>query len=219
MKRLSVISGILCLLVCFETLVGCAQNSVLPESSAETVLPENFDETNELQITPSPEDKNITELITTVYSAEELEDIVQSNESIDKLNERYPIECLRKRKLMIAYDAYKPPYDDAPGLYQYQAVYRGEDSVAIIWFDENGMRAQILHQIYDASLSKSDFDTLSIGQTLDDVMTLHPNGEYLFLSTGINAPRISIHYTTDGYMISFKYDDDNIITDSSVDLI
>ncbi len=59
---------------------------------------------------------------------------------------------------------------------------------------------------------KSDFDNLKTGQSLDDVREIDPDGEYLFLETGRNdTPKVSSHYTKDGYFITVEYDDANVI--------
>ena len=67
---------------------------------------------------------------------------------------------------------------------------------------------------------KSDFDKLVKGQSLDEVRAIDPNGEYLFLYTGRNdAPKVSSHYTKDGYLITIEYDVSNVITSINEELI
>ncbi len=68
--------------------------------------------------------------------------------------------------------------------------------------------------------SKSDFNLLSIGQQLADVKMLDPKGDYIFLYTGrADIPRVSTHYTSDGYLITITYDDNNIISKIDFELI
>ena len=51
-----------------------------------------------------------------------------------------------------------------------------------------------------------------IGRHLSDVQTIDPEGEYLFLYTGRNdVPKVSTHYTTDGFVITITYDKNNVI--------
>ncbi len=65
--------------------------------------------------------------------------------------------------------------------------------------------------------SKADFEKLSLGQSLEDVKELDPNGFYTWTETGRNdTPKISMHDTCDGYEITIKYSDENTITNVDV---
>ena len=65
-----------------------------------------------------------------------------------------------------------------------------------------------------------DFESLNSTKTLDDVKKIDPNGEFLFLYTGRNdVPKISTHYTKDGYIILIEYEDNNQIVDITYELI
>ena len=51
-------------------------------------------------------------------------------------------------------------------------------------------------------------------------MAIDPNGEYLFLYTGRNdTPKVSSHYTKDGYLITIEYDVSNVIISINEELI
>ena len=83
----------------------------------------------------------------------------------------------------------------------YRVSYLGDGSIAIFLFDGSGNR--LLGSTYSTQLLKSDFDGLVKGQSLDEVRAIDPNGEYLFLYTGRNdTPKVSSHYTKDGYLIT-----------------
>ena len=85
-------------------------------------------------------------------------------------------------------------------------------------FDDSGTK--LLGNIYSVQLSKSDFDGLTKGQSIEEVKTIDPNGEYLFLYTGRNdTPKVSSHYTKDGYLITIEYDDFNTIISINEELI
>lgn len=148
----------------------------------------------------SQSDKSLIELASRIYNESQLSEIVKFNGSISELNTQYPIECLRKNSGT------------------YRVSYLGDTSIAVLLFDESGNK--LLGNIYHVNLSKSDFSELLKGQLLEDVRAIDPNGEYLFLFTGRNdTPRVSSHYTKDGYLITVEYDASNRITDIIEELI
>lgn len=145
-------------------------------------------------------DKKIDELVSKRYSDSQLLTITQLNATMEELNEQYPIECLRKVGNT------------------YRVSYLGNDSVAVILFDSR--ENKILGRVYSLHLTKADYNGLAIGQSLEIVQKTDPNGEYLFLYTGSdNAPKISTHYTKDGYLIAVEYDEGNTITRITTSLI
>lgn len=144
---------------------------------------------NGLSIEISPSDKNLIELATETYDETQLMNIVGFDGSLNALNAKYPIECLRDRNGM------------------YQAVYLGNGNIAILTFDRSYNKD--FGRIYSASLSKTDFDKLAKGMSLDDVRSVDPNGDYLFLYTERNDFNESFHCTKDGYfyVIEYVYDE------------
>ena len=148
----------------------------------------------------SPDDKSIYDLATERYDATQLSEIADFNGSLSELCEKYPAECLRK----------------ADG--EFRVSYLGEESVAVVRFDAVGKK--LYGHVYGTKLLKSDFDKLKPGSTLDDVRIIDPDGEYLFLYTGRNdIPRLSSHYTKDGWLITVMYDDSNTVTSIEAELI
>ncbi len=142
----------------------------------------------------------MTELASHKYNDSQLLELSQFNRTIYELNKKYPIECIRKinNNLRISY--------------------LGDSSIAILIFDNDGNK--ILGNVYSTLLSTADYNNLAIGQSLDNVIDIDSNGEYLFLYTGRNdTPRISTHYTKDGYIITIEYDDKNTITNIKKALI
>lgn len=145
-------------------------------------------------------DQNICDLVTKKYSSDELTDIFQLDVSMYELDQQYPIECLKKE-----------------GEY-YTASYLGNNTIATITFNGSGQR--IFGWIYDMSLSKEDFSQIVIGQSFEDVKKFDPKGDYTTFYTGVLvSPRVSNHYTKDGYLIRICYDDEAIITDITTILI
>ena len=155
---------------------------------------------NDLNIEISPSDKSLIELASKIYDETELMELAKFSGSIDELNIRYPIECLR---------------EDSGN---YRVSYLGKGSVVVFLFDDSGNK--IIENTYSTQLVKSDFEVLAKGQLLDEVIAVDPNGEYLFLYTGRNdTPKVSSHYTKDGYLITIEYDNSNVIASINKELI
>lgn len=154
----------------------------------------------DLDIEVSSSKKTLVELATITYNEVELLEIARFDGSIDELNARYPVECLR----------------DKGG--KYRASYLGNGSVVVIMFDNSGNK--LLGNIYSTQQFKSCFDGLEKGQSLEKVREIDPHGEYFFLYTGRNdIPKVSSHYTKDGYLITIGYDDSNSIISVEEELI
>lgn len=145
-----------------------------------------------LKIEISPSNKSLVDLSSKTYDEKQLLELSKFNGSINELNVKYPIECLRND-----YGVYR-------------VSYLGDESIAVLLFDGSGNR--LFGNTYITQLSKSDFGRLVKGQSLDEVRAIDPNGEYLFLYTGKNdTPKESYHYTKDGYLITIEYDVSNKI--------
>lgn len=155
---------------------------------------------NDLKYETSPSNKSILDLANKIYNEPQLFEIVKFNGSMNELNAQYPIECLRENN----------------GIYR--ASYLGDGNIAVLLFDNSGNK--LWGNIYTTQVSKSDFDGLKKGQVLEEVRILDPNGEYLFLYTGRNdTPKVSSHYTNDGYLITIEYDSLNTIVNINEELI
>jgi hypothetical protein len=155
---------------------------------------------NDAVVKLSSLDKTLMDLASKTYSSDQLSRIVQFQGTIDELDARYPIECARN-------------IDHA-----YRVSYLGGSGIAIMIFDHDGNR--VSGKVCRPVLKKSDFSSLMIGQTLDDVQGIDPNGEYPFLNTGRNdIPKISTHYTKDGYLFTVRYDATNVVSSIKEELI
>lgn len=155
---------------------------------------------NVLKAKISPADESLIELTSKIYEDSQLTQITQFNGQISELDVKFPIECLRK-------------YNEI-----YRVAYLGVEKVAILVFDDSGNK--ILGNIYNVQKLKSDFGGLEKGQSLEDVQKIDPHGEYLFLYTGRNdTPKVSSHYTKDGYLITIEYDDTGTIMSIMEELI
>ena len=148
----------------------------------------------------SQEDKTIIELSSTVYDNNQLTEIMAFNGSLFDLHQRYPVECIRRRDNI------------------QRVSFLGKDSVLILSYDASG--SLIVGNIYPIEKYKVDFDSFQAGQPLSEVLTLDPNGTYLFLNTGRNdVPRQSRHYTRDGFIVTFTYDNANMIVSIEYEII
>ena len=155
---------------------------------------------DEMNVELSLLDESIIELSSNVYESSQLNDIADFRGSIDELNEVYPIECLRK----------------VDGLYR--ASYLGDDGVCVVLFDESGN--SLFGRIYNTQLKKDDFALLSIGESVDSVKKIDPDGDYAFLNAGRNDfPKTSTHCTKDGYMITVRYSELSKIIGIETELI
>lgn len=155
---------------------------------------------NNMKAETSASDKSLIELVSQVYDDTQLMEIANFNGSLNELKTKYPIDCLREDNGV------------------YRASYQGNESIAVLLFDKLGNK--ITGKVCSTLLSKSDFDKIVKGQSLSDVQLLDPNGEYLFLYTGRDdIPRMSSHYTKDGYLITIEYDASNAIINIYEELI
>lgn len=155
---------------------------------------------SDLEVKISPLDEPLIDLVSKIYDESQLLEIVKHNGSMNELNAQYPIECLREKEGT------------------YRASYLGNGSIAVILFDNSGNR--ILGGIHSTLRLKSDFSCLAEGQSLENVREIDPNGEYLFLYTGrSDTPKVSTHYTKDGYLIAIEYDNSNTIISIKEELI
>lgn len=97
-----------------------------------------------------------------------------------------------------------------------RVIYCGETKSLVLIFDAFGNR--MTESLYNLNVSKSAFETIFEGSLLSEVQAIDPQGEYLFLYTGRNdVPRVSTHYTTDGFVVSITYDKNNIIENIDID--
>lgn len=154
----------------------------------------------DLKIAVSPSDKSLIDLASGTYDETQLLELVGLQGSMDEIHAKYPMECVRK-------------ISDT-----YRAAYLGDGSIAVLLFDASGDR--LTGKIYSTRLLKSDFDNVKQGIQLEEVRAIDPDGEYLFLYTGRNdVPKVSSHYTKDGYLITIEYDESNAVVSVEQELV
>lgn len=144
--------------------------------------------------------KNILELSSNCYSEGQLAEIIQFNGTIGEYNDNFPIDCIRR------------------DFYGFRVAYYGNIGIAIVRFNDLGEK--LTGEIVSTKKCKNDFSQLSYGDELQIVRTIDPEGQYLFLETGRNDyPKVSTHYTSDGYLITIEYDELHLITNITEELI
>lgn len=154
----------------------------------------------DLTIAVSPSDKSLIDLASGTYDETQLLELVGLQGSMDEIHAKYPMECVRK-------------ISDT-----YRAAYLGDGSIAVLLFDASGDR--LTGKIYSTRLLKTDFDNVKQGIQLEEVRAIDPDGEYLFLYTGRNdVPKVSSHYTKDGYLITIEYDESNAVVSVEQELV
>ena len=145
-----------------------------------------------------PENCNIVDLNVIKYSDSQLYDIIDSYNSIEKLDAKFPIECVRKKSN------------------RYRVVYCSESKYAILYFTEDGIKEY--GRVFDMTAKSDSFNAL-IGKSIEDVQLHDPSGDYSFLYTGRNDSNCSHHYTQDGYLIKVQYDNSCIVKHITSELL
>lgn len=132
-------------------------------------------------------DQSVFELASVEYDPAVLSEIAGAEGTLEKLNAQYPIKCLRK-------------LEDGT----YRASYLGKSEIASVCFCASGEKSY--GWVYEIGVESTRFADLKIGDSLESVMRIDPNGCYLFLNTGRNDfPEVSEHYCNDGWRITIEY--------------
>lgn len=153
-----------------------------------------------LEIEISSENKTTFELSSKVYSNTELSEIISFKGNIKDFCKIHTIDCVRSVDL------------------GYRISFVGNQSIGIIIFNKNGDR--IFSGIYELMPKNSSYETLKLSKTLGEVQKADPNGVYSFLYTGRNdIPKTSEHYSSDGYLTSIEYDNENNVVSIAKELI
>lgn len=144
------------------------------------------------------ETKNIIDVINKTYSNKDMFNEINTKKyTLDELNKIYPIEFAKKN--IIAGDLH------------FNVAYITSSGYIILYYDESGNYIYGKDIITEKLLK--DFDVLNIGDSINDVENIDENGDFLFLYTGYSGvPKISQHYTIDGYMVTIHYNSSNVIT-------
>jgi len=138
----------------------------------------------------SDEDKSINDLLTTIYSNTQLEEMDDLDLPLEEMHKKYPIQCLRENSN------------------KYRVSYRSESDILVISFDLVDGRKRFSLKWPFSKRTSSELLELEVGAYVYDIMEFDENGDYYFLSAGDSKTKISTHYTLDGYLIELTFDDD-----------
>ena len=163
-------------------------------------IPKNF------PVAVSVSDRSALELCTTLYKDSELEEIYAfmcEGNDVKKLNDSYPIECLRQ--------------DEE----EYRVLYGGNKRLLVLRFDAEGswIKDDKLTCIYRVVDTRGKFDKLSVGDPVTKVQSSDPTCYFPFLVDKTSDRLVTYHYTEDGYCTKIQYDADFNISDISYTLM
>jgi len=139
-----------------------------------------------------------------IYKETELDKIrdFKGDDTVNELIKAYPPEFIR-------FDGY-----------DYSFYYRSKTSLVVCHIGGENLG---LVRKYNINGRKIDFDAVEVGMALTEVQALFPEGDFMFLFTGVGWPRTirtpegelvtiypsSEHYTIDGYLITIEYSEDS----------
>lgn len=126
-----------------------------------------------------------------------------TDEELDEIQAAFQRSQYSREDTVASYD---PPFLDNGA--QNVAGFFGGTKLLLCYFDADG--ALLGTQENEYSVQSAEFDAIAVGDSLQDVIAVDPNGSYLFLQTGRNdQPHTSTHYTPDGQEIVITYDENN----------
>ncbi len=145
----------------------------------------------------SKTDRSALELCEVYYTDEELDaiyDCAAEEGTASHLNDSYEIDCLRR---------------DEEGCH---VIYTGQKKVLVLYFDQQG---KWIEQEKKACLIKmlgtaADLKKVKVGSDISVVQKADKNAFYPFLENA-DLPRVSRHYSEDGYVTVIAYDDSNAV--------
>lgn len=136
-------------------------------------------------------DKNQTvyELTINKYTQEQLNQIEASNYSYQDLDKKYPAQCVRESDNF------------------YRVVYTCTDNRKLLILNYDKQGGLLFQKQVMPNVEKKVLASIALGVTVDDVKKIDESGEYLFLYTGsTDTPKVSTHYTIDGFLCQIEYD-------------
>ena len=138
------------------------------------------------------------------YTDKELTEILQymtENRTVKALNDKYPIECLRK---------------DADG---YRVIYNSAKNLLVLKFDTeaNWLERSEQESIYTIMTTVAFYDPLKVGDDVEAVKAVDKYAYFAF-EDDPSKPLCSDHYCGDGYRVHIDYDADHSITAITTDI-
>jgi hypothetical protein len=180
-----------------DTNMNLSTQNIITEQELNTTNPPNYAENDQSKKTADilgiNSKESYDELIKNDYPAEMIKDIVFAetnnfNTTMDWLNEKYPIECVRTPKNAMAYIIYR--------------LKTGEQ--VVVFFHGDTLKFASWCFVIDKALSKSAFASIKEGDSLDKVETLDAGFKlYNEVKTGnLHWKNVgaSLHIVSDGFI-------------------
>ena len=147
----------------------------------------------------SPVEKSVFEMCTNMHSDLELDEIyayMAEEKNIDSLNNKYEIQCLRKK---------------GDG---YQVMYVSTDRILIFDFDKNAVwiekgRKESIRSLLN---TVAQLDGIKEGDSVHVVQAVDHRSYIPFMARDEELPLESDHYTQDGYHVHIEYDAQHNVT-------
>ncbi len=133
------------------------------------------------------------------YSDEEIESLYAIIQD-DPMSTEEKITLIRLNK-----GFFGTTVNDDRVLWSYAYIYGKTELLYLSWPAEAGDDRKVSGCLFPLSPEKSVFEAITPGTSLEEVRTLDPDGQYLFLYTGVQLPPGSTHYTEDGYVVAVAY--------------
>ena len=133
------------------------------------------------------------------YSDEEIESLYTIIQD-DPMSTEEKITLIRLNK-----GFFGTTVNDEQALWSYAYIYGKTELLYLSWPAEAGDDRKVSGCLFPLSPEKSVFEAITPGTSLEEVRTLDPDGQYLFLYTGVQLPPGSTHYTEDGYVVAVAY--------------
>lgn len=128
-----------------------------------------------------------------------------TDEELDEIQAAFQRSQYNREDTVASYD---PLFLDNGA--QNVAGFFGRTKLLLCYFDADG--ALLGAQENEYSVQSAEFDAIAVGNSLQDVIAVDPNGSYLFLHTGRNdLPHTSTHYTPDRQEIVITYDENDAV--------
>ena len=144
----------------------------------------------------SDADLSSMDIVKTTVSYEELIKLLEDKPSLEELNNRIVLECVKKT------------------FNCYYAVLKTDQGWVIIYFDKDEKFSNEQQIIISENTNKDIMDSLKIGMSLEEVRKADPDGDYSFIYFSWSGyPQVSYHYLADGNVYYISYDDSFCISD------
>ena len=133
--------------------------------------------------------QNIHSLTATTYNNDGLEEIKNFEGTYYELGAKHPGGCTKTVGGSL------------------RVTFLGEGRIAVLMFDAQGNK--LSGNVYTTTCTLSDLSGLQVGDTMEKVKQVHPDAYFPLITMDKDRVR-SEHYTSDGFMVTVFYENDQI---------